>query len=151
MDLLFNTTAVKLKLNLRQKLSERISYLKSYVPDEFQRKPRAPVSNLKASELRFIGLYAGPVIFKKILSPDMYNHFLLFHVAFRILCAKHLTQKYNKHAESYLKTFFLQLPKFYGETSQILNAHYLLHIADDVRINDCTLNENSAFLFENYF
>lgn len=38
MDLLFNKTAVKLKFNLQQKLSERMLHLKSYIPDEFQRK-----------------------------------------------------------------------------------------------------------------
>lgn len=73
MDLLFNKTAVKLKSNLQQKLSERMMHLKSYIPDKFQRKCRAPVLNLTASELRFLALYAGPVVFKEILSPEIYN------------------------------------------------------------------------------
>lgn len=79
---------MKLKSSLRQKLFERLTHLKPFIPNEFQRKPRPFVPNLKASELRFIALYAGPIIFKGILSSDLYNHFLLFYTALRILCMK---------------------------------------------------------------
>lgn len=120
MELLFNKSAVRLRSNLQQKLFECMTRLRTCVPEEFQRKPRAPVSNLKASEFWFLVLYAGPIVFKEILSPQLYNHFLLFHVAFRILCTKKLAQKYCENAQSYLKTFFLQLPQFYGKGSQIL-------------------------------
>lgn len=82
MDLIFNKTAVKLKSSVRQKLFEQLTHLKPFIPNEFQRKSRPFVPNLKASELCFIALYAGPIIFKGILSSDLYNHFLLFHTAF---------------------------------------------------------------------
>jgi len=148
MDLIFNKTAVRLKSTLRQQLFERITFIKSFVPDEFQRKLRPFVPNLKASELRFIVLYAGPIIFKSILNPDLYEHFLLLHVALRILCMKNYAKQFNDIARSYLKKYFLLLPQFYGQESQVLNAHYLLHLADDVRLN-YTLNDISAFPFEN--
>ncbi|KYN10946.1 hypothetical protein ALC57_16916 [Trachymyrmex cornetzi] len=150
MDLIFNKTAVKLTSSFRQKLFKRIIHLKPFVPHEFQRKPRPFVPNLKASELRFIALYAGPIIFKGILNRDLYNHFLLFSIALRILCMENFAQKFNDAAKSYLKNYFLLLPTFYGEKSHVLNAHYLLHLADDVRIHNCTLNEISAFPFENH-
>jgi hypothetical protein len=149
MDLIFNKTAVKLKSSLRQQLFKRIIHLKPFVPHEFPRKPRPFIPNLKASELRFIALYTGPIIFKGILNSDLYNHFLLFSIALRILCMRDFAQKFNDTAKSYLKQYFLLLPKFYGEKSHVLNAHYLLHLADDVKINNCTLNEISAFPFEN--
>ncbi|KYN01402.1 hypothetical protein ALC62_07806, partial [Cyphomyrmex costatus] len=140
MDLVFNKTAVKLKSSLREELFKQITSIKYFVPDEFQRKPRPFVPNMKASELRFLVLYAGPVIFKNILNPNLYDHFLLLHVALRILCMK--------NAQSYLKKYFLLLPQFYGEESHVLNAHYLLHLADDVQLEH-TLNDISAFPFEN--
>lgn len=148
MDLIFNKTAVKLKSSLRQKLFQRLTHLKPFVPDEFQRKPRPLVPNLKASEFRFIALYAGPIIFKGILSSDLYDHFLLLHIVLRILCMKNFSQFHNA-AQSYLKRYFLLLPTFYGEKSHVLNAHYLIHLADDVRINNCTLDDMSAFPLEN--
>lgn len=64
------------------------------------------------------------------------------------MCIKDLAQTFNKLASSYLKTFFLLLPKYYGEASQTLNTHYLLHLADDVKNNNYTLNNISAFPFE---
>lgn len=54
MDLIFNKTAVRLKSTLREKLFKLITFLKSCVSDEFQRKPWSFVPNLKASVLRFI-------------------------------------------------------------------------------------------------
>lgn len=78
MKLLFNKSAVRLRSILQQKLFERITRLSIRVPEEFQRKPRVPVSNLKASELRFLVLYADPIIFKEILR-DCIIIFLLFH------------------------------------------------------------------------
>lgn len=147
MDLLFNKTAVRLKSSLTKKLSERITFIKRFIPDEFQRKLRPFVPNLKASELRFIALYAGPIIFKEIISPELYDHFLLLHVALRILCTKNVAQHFNDTARSYLKTYFVLLPKFYGKESHVLNAHYLIYLADDVR-QDYTLNDLSAFPFE---
>ncbi|KYN17993.1 hypothetical protein ALC57_09708 [Trachymyrmex cornetzi] len=148
MKLIFNKSAVKLRSTLREELFKRITFIKSFVPNEFQRKPRRFVPNMKATELRFIVLYAGLIIFKNILNPDLYNHFLLLHVALRILCMKNFAQQCNDTARSYLKKYFLLLPQLYGQESQVLNAHYLLHLADDVRLEH-TLNDISAFPFEN--
>lgn len=148
MDLIFNKTAVRLRSTVRQQLFKRITLLKQFVPDEFQRKPRPFVPNLKASELHFIVLYAGPIIFEEILNPDLYDHFLLLHTALRILCTKDVAQQFNDVARTYLKNYFLRLPQLYGPESHVLNAHYLLHLADDVRLSH-TLNDISAFPFEN--
>jgi len=56
MDLIFNKTAVRFRSTLKQQLFEQITFIKSFVPDEFQRKPRPFVPNLKA-ELRFIVVF----------------------------------------------------------------------------------------------
>lgn len=62
---------------------------------------------------------------------------------------KSVAQQYNDIARSYLRKYFLLLSKLYGPESQVLNAHYLLHLADDVKYN-YTLNNISAFPFESY-
>lgn len=100
LNLIFNKSRVKLNAQNQAKLFERFVYLKPFIPDKFQRKIRSSVPNLKTSELRFILLYAGPTLFKKILS-SKYDYFLLFNTAFRILCTEDLTQTFNKLANSY--------------------------------------------------
>ncbi|CAD6224834.1 GSCOCG00005576001-RA-CDS, partial [Cotesia congregata] len=37
-----------------------------------------------STEFQFLLLYAGPVVFKKILPATIYKHFLLSHIAYRI-------------------------------------------------------------------
>lgn len=86
---------------------------------------------------------------KDILPKVLYQHFLLFHAACRILCNKELALKYNTEAKKYLRTFVLTARNFYGSASQILNVHNLIHLADDVKNLNCSLNEISAFPFEN--
>lgn len=46
-------------------------------------------------------------------------------------------------------TFFDNLPRLFGKKSQVLNLHCLIHVPDDVCSNDYTLNDISAFSFEN--
>lgn len=79
LNLIFNKSPVKLNTRNQAKLFERISYLKPFIPDEFKRKIRIPVPNLKASELCFIALYAAPIIFKGIFNSKLYDHFTFSH------------------------------------------------------------------------
>jgi len=55
-------------------------------------------------------------------------NFLFLHVALRILCMKNYAQQFNDIARSYLKNYFSLLPQFYGQESQVLNAHYLHYL-----------------------
>ena len=86
--------------------SEAISWqlenvLKLYMPCEFARKPRslALVKLWKATKFRNLLLYIGPVAFKSFLQKDLYNHFLVLHVAIRILCFSKL-QDYIDYAHN---------------------------------------------------
>ena len=88
---------------------------------------------------------------KKVLSKDLYNHFVLFHAACtcKILCSVSLALKFNEQAKIYL-TKFVQLAKlYYGEQCQILNVYSLIYLADDVRSMRCSLSRFTAFSFEN--
>lgn len=68
----------------------------------------------------------------RILPKRLYKHFILFHSACRILCMDNLCVPLNGFAKEYIRAFVRGLVQFYGEQSQTINAHHLLHVADDV-------------------
>ena len=86
----------KLSVTQRRELSRRMKLLECQVPCEFQRKPRSTdhIGEWKATELRCVLLYAGPVVLKDVLISKLYKHFLLLHVACRFLCSDQLCQRY---------------------------------------------------------
>lgn len=139
-------------LGSRQKheLSNLLVQLRKYIPSEFQRKTRdiSHIAQWKATEYRFLLLYAGPVVLRGILKSRLYKHFLLFHSACRILCSNEYAFIYNAHAKAYLTSFFQAMGIIYGRQSQIINTHNLIHLADDVQNMNCILSKMSAFPFE---
>lgn len=142
----FGHTDTKLKPSHRRVLDKRIDYIKQWIPCEFQRKSRKPVTQLKASELRIILLYIGPVLFKKILITRIYKHYCLLHIAFRILCKSQFFQLFINEAKKCLNSFFDIMALLYGTASFSINN--LIHIVDDVEFFNCTLDNISAFLYE---
>lgn len=137
-----------MKPSYRRVLDKRIDCIKQWTPSEFQRKPRKPVVQLKASELRFILLYIGPVLFKKILNIQIYKYYCLLHAAFRILCSSHFINIFINEARKYLDSFFDIMSLLYGNTSLSINVHNLIHVVDDVEFFNCTLDKISAFPYE---
>ena len=141
----------RLGVSMRSELGRRMEFFKKQVCSEFQRKPRSTkyYPKWKAPEFRLFLLYCGPIVLKSILSKKLYKHFLLLYAACRILSCRKICFNYLQHAKKYLKCFFVALKYFYGPASQIMNAHNLLHLADDVRNMDCSLSQITAFPFEN--
>ncbi|KAJ8671130.1 hypothetical protein QAD02_002389 [Eretmocerus hayati] len=141
---------VRLYIAQKKELDRRTELIKSDIPAEFQRKlrPYLNYSQYKALDLKFLALYLGPIIFKEILSDDKYHHFLLFHVACRLLSGK----KFLGHitiARSYLKKFVEDSITIYDPSFVTLVVHYLIHLPDDVERWKCNLNDMSAFPYEN--
>ena len=141
----------KLSTTLINELDRRSKVIKSCIPCEFLSKMREVTSfNIyKAVEHGFFLKYCGPVILKKILKPDAYNHFLLLHHACRLLSGKN-PRVYITEARKLLEDFVSQAPTFYGETFTSLNVHSLIHACDDIERIDLNLTELSAFDFESY-
>lgn len=137
----------------KRELSRRIEALRTQILCEFQRKLRniSHAAQFKATEYRFLLLYCGPIVLKNLLPKNLYKHFLLLHVACRILCTDELAQKYNTRAKLYLRRFVELLPYLYGTYITVLNMHNLIHLADDAANMNCSLSRISAFLFENFF
>lgn len=79
----------------------------------------------------------------------MYKHFLLFFVAARILCSPGLAASHAHYAKILLRKFVYLFPSFYGQYSQDINIHNLIHVADDVQHTKLDLTILSAFAFKN--
>lgn len=127
-------------------LSTLLQELSSYVPEEFQRKTfdLDNLSNWKATQYRFILLYAGPIIFQKVLSPIKYKHILNLNCASRILFDRKIAVKRVDEAEEMTKKFVSKMPEHYGKTSQVINNHNLIHSADDVRYMQAPLSVHQS-------
>lgn len=136
------------KKNELERLSVQIH---SNIPEEFPRKLRSTKdwSKYKAVEYKFFILYAAPVILKKLLSTDLYNHLMLFVVSCRLMSSEN-PLVHVPVARQYLKCFVEKSPDFFGETFMSLNIHNLIHICDDVENMKLNFNELSAFCFESY-
>lgn len=87
---LYENVKVRLSQTAKSLLTNLLIKLQRQVLEEFQRTTRsfADVEKFKATELKFLLLYCGPIIFKKVLPINIYKHFLFLHTACRILCSK---------------------------------------------------------------
>jgi hypothetical protein len=124
--------------------------LRSFIPREFCRRPRAlsEIDRWKATEFRQFLLYTGAVAIRKIVDEKVYKHFLLLHTASFILSSKKLSSKFCDYAESLMRLFVQGIGDIYGNSMLVYNVHGLLHLANDVRrFGD--LDNFSAFPFEN--
>lgn len=146
-----NIKEVKLSKTMKDLLCDLLLQLKNQVPQDFQRTTRSldDFAKFKATEYQFMLLYAGPVVLKKILSPDVYKHFLLLHVGIRILASKDLAVEKRRQAKYCLKLFVETSIILYGKQCLISNMHGLIHLPDDVEKMNCSIPEISAYTFEN--
>lgn len=132
-------------------INERLVCIAKTQPLEFQRKIR-PLSDFgyfKGSEFRTFLLYSGPVVLKYVIPSEQYNHFLLFHIASRLLCDEKYCQIYNTLANDMLKCFVEGVAEIYGEHHVIYNVHSLVHIAADVE-RFGHLDNFSSFPYESF-
>lgn len=134
-------------------INDRMRIMNSHCPREFGRQPRTmqDVSLFKAKEFRQFVLYIGPVIMHGLLSKDRYRHFLILHVAMRMLNDPDLTSNTDalNFAEALLLEFVTQFSHIYSEELVSMNVHSLVHLTDDVRKYG-PLISYSSYPYENY-
>lgn len=132
------------KVKILRTIMESVS---SDIPCEFQRKiyDIDQISKWKATQFRFFLLYIGFLAFKDVLSPNKYRHFLSLYVACRMLNNSNNALRDVNYAQELLRAFFKLLPSEYGDDSQLLSMHNLIHVTDDVRHYKVSLSEVSAF------
>ena len=102
----------------------------------------------KATEYRFFTLFCSPLILEEIVSDKVLNHFLILHVACRMISINRAL-RFARIAESYSTDFVNQTKTIYSSEFVTLNIHYLNHSVDDIRNIQSNLNDISAFPFEN--
>ena len=141
---------VKLSAGQKIELNRRTTLIKKDIPEEFHRKMRSTdfYDKYKALEHKFFLNYCTPIVFKKLLNDEYYNHLVLLHSVCRLLSNKNAT-KYLNIAKQLLKTFVEEAKNLYGLSFISLNVHNLIHLTDDVEVMQSDLNSISAFDYEN--
>lgn len=139
----------KLTKNQLLLVSQRLKICSLSQPQEFARRFRSlsELSYYKATELRNIILYGGPVIFSNVIPEEKYNNFLKLHVAISILCDPVFSNSKVDKAELLLNEFVTEFANLYGKHNIVYNFHSLLHLADDVK-RFGSLDSYGAFPFE---
>lgn len=79
----------------------------------------------------------------------MYNNFIVFHVAVRILSSFAYCITHNDYARQLLDLFVRECESIYGTYFLSFNVHNLIHTCDDV-LRFGALPNYSAYPFENY-
>jgi len=135
-------------------ISTLLVSLSGKLPSEFARQPRplAELDRWKATEFRQFLLYTGPVVLKKVLHRNVYEHFLCLTVAVSILLdsSERKRDAYMDYARQLLSYFVDKCKHIYTAQFVVYNVHSLKHLSDDSRHFQCSLNDISAFPFENY-
>lgn len=134
-------------------LSAAIEEISSQMPKEFTRKARSlsDLRRYKATELRQLLLYILPAALQHMfVNNNIYEHLLKLVCAIRILCDPKLCILHNNVAQLLLKSFVNDFSIIYGRHTNSFNLHSLLHLCKDVVNMGTSLDNYSAFKFENF-
>ena len=138
------------QMNESSKILVRIE---SLISVEFSRKTRTlnELSRYKATEFRLLLLYILPIILKNRLPDEVYQHFILLHVAIRILsCKRSVEEEANiDYAHSLLTLFIQKSVSIYGDQFLSYNVHNLIHLGDECKRLGA-FEMFSCFSFENH-
>lgn len=133
-------------------ISRRLVDFQSSIPAEFARRPRSledsPQWKVTENDRQFL-LYTGPVILKAVLPPQLYDHFMFFNGALKMLSSSETCFKYNSSSRSMLHHFIRDSPKLPGDHFITYNTRCLIHMPDDVR-RFGPVDQYSWFPFENF-
>jgi hypothetical protein len=135
-------------------ISEKLTQYSGKMPREFARQPRSltEMDRWKATEFRQFLLYTGPIVLRSVVTKELYEHFLTLVVAISFLLSSNddTRRHYIDYSSDLLKYFVRQAEHIYGNTFVSYNIHSLIHLADDAKFFETSLNEISAFKFENH-
>ena len=146
-----------LKAKGREKLNDLIASLGKCMPSDFTRQEMRTVDDIafwKAKELRSFLLYTGPILVQRLFEhqPIVFDHFMYLHCAMRVLCHddKALRTAAITYAKQWLEYWVDSSITLYGPQFPVYNVHLLTHLADEVDMFGCSLDDLSCFPFENH-
>lgn len=123
--------------SLSRSVSQVDQRLKQIKPTaDIQRTPRSIEEHrnyFKASELKNLLLYYGPVILFGILDTNYFTHFLMLSEAYHILLQSSISPADLDLAEKLLYHFCIKFDHYYGARHYTANIHNLVHLCDNVR------------------
>lgn len=135
-------------------ISNKLLSLRGLMPSEFARQPRSlfELDRWKATELRQFLLYTGPVVLRDVVPKPMYEHFLCLAVAISIMLDSDVDKRnfYLAYAKELVEYFVGNCQSVYGKTFTVYNVHSLIHLHEDITFFQCSLNDVSAFKYENH-
>lgn len=143
-------TKIKVTPNIVQIMSSRLLKISKYCPTVFSRHPSLidKHTSWKATELRQFLLYSGVVVLFQTARRSVYVHFLLLHVAMRILAKPRRSEDDYTFAQKLINIFVSRSADVFGIEFVSYVVHTLLHIVEDSR-RFGSLDEFSAFPYEN--
>lgn len=148
------SSAARLSPRVISGISASLQRVRGSLPSEFARQPRSlqESDNWKATEWRQFLLYTGPVVLKEFLSEDHYDHFVALSLAMSILLDNNdfFRNHYLSYADGLLNWFVDEARTLYGDSFISYNVHSITHLADDCVNHQCSLNDISAFPYENF-
>jgi len=146
----FGERTLKMGRRVCSDISSLLKEIRRYRLIEFARMPLSLefCTRFIGTEFRIILLYLGPVIFR-LLKPQLYENFLVLHVAVRLLSSEEYCVEFNEYAGALIKNFVTNFKAIYGEEYVSHNIHGCVHIHKDV-MNFGPLEKFSAFRFENF-
>lgn len=134
-------------------LSARYLSFRDYVPSEFESKPRhtglSDVHNFKANEHRQTLLYTMPVLFKDLVSEEMYKVALKLHIAVRFMSDPDRYKNNINAARHLLTQYVAEFDETFGIKNFKFKTHNLLHIPDYVEELG-PLYSFGSYKYENY-
>lgn len=131
-------------------MSNSLLKIKKYIPSDFCRKPREiqDYRRFKATELQFLLIYSGPLVFKHIISTECYSNFMSLNVAMTIILSSDYSN-FSNYAQKLLEYFVETFDNIYGSCYVSYNIHGLLHIVSDFERYG-PLDNISCYPFENF-
>lgn len=149
------TSKIQLKRAQITQLEEKMLELKSFVSTDFQR-PLVLVkyfSQWKACTFRDFVLYFGPLLLKSFMPDSLYQYFLKYCVALRILRSRRFCVDREKVelAQNLINEFVNDYDKIIGFKDTVYCVHSLIHLPQDVQRTKLPLDELSTYPFENSY
>ena len=115
-------------------ISECLLSMRSHIPKDVVRKPRALVETdrWKATDFRLVLLYTGPVALKDKIAKELYNNFLLLSVAIHLLENPTSASSVSLcgYAHTLLVLFNQHFLQLYGPDKVTYNVHGLVHLVE---------------------
>lgn len=146
---LYDSFNLRLTDHKIEKIDAHLTSIRATQPTDFNRPSReiSLVKYWKGAELSCLLHYTGPVVLKDILHKEVYNNFLLLHVASTICSTKQHSTLWPL-TKTLFEKYVTSFKTIYEEYAMSYNIHNLIHITDDLMHHKLPMSDYSVTSFE---